>query len=661
MSFGQPPTVDAPPPGDAWREIEEGLEALARLADSDVTVSEFEGRLLERLVGMTAAEGGIVWSQDEGGWQMAAQLQVGHALAGDAQELKRHSQFAEIVATSGVARCVPPAFRDAEIANSSPWLVVACPIVVGGQGVAVVELFQRPDPRTEVREGYLRVVGAACEIAAGVHQRKLLEVTRQREQSLASLVDYVKRIHQELELPLVGVAMANEARRIVGCDRVSVVAQPSGRPRVVAISGVESFDRKSGTVRGLEKLAGQVIKVGEPMWFPEEIDEVPQALANNLQEWVDESHAKFVGLLPVRVGVEEDVGAIGLLVWEQFTREFTPQQKQLCSRVVNNSGSALANAVTYDRIPLRRFMQWLAAMLGIAPGQRWSPAAVAAGILTAAAISLCVIPVDFTIEARGELMPQKRQNVFAPSDGVVIELPKREGDNVAKGQLLAKLHSPALDIDESELVGKQRTAQEDLLAAETATLNSEREPGGQAQRGRLSARVLQLKEELQGLQTQLAIVRQQQRELAVASPLRGTVISWDPERELMGRPVKRGDLLLTVADIKGPWEILVDVPDRRAGHVVNAERSKEPSLVAFQLGTDPGAIGKGEISSIAPATQLWGESEPAVRVVAKVSEGTNQRFRPGASVVARIHCGRRSLGYVWLHELWETIRLRLFI
>jgi hypothetical protein len=33
--------------------------------------------------------------------------------------------------------------------------------------------------------------------------------------------------------------------------------------------------------------------------------------------------------------------------------------------------------------------------------------------------------------------------------------------------------------------------------------------------------------------------------------------------------------------------------------------------------------------------------------------------RPGATVVARIHCGRRALGYVWLHEVWEFIQSRV--
>jgi hypothetical protein len=32
---------------------------------------------------------------------------------------------------------------------------------------------------------------------------------------------------------------------------------------------------------------------------------------------------------------------------------------------------------------------------------------------------------------------------------------------------------------------------------------------------------------------------------------------------------------------------------------------------------------------------------------------------PGAGVVARIHCGRRSVGYVWLHDLIEAVRSRI--
>ena len=40
-----------------------------------------------------------------------------------------------------------------------------------------------------------------------------------------------------------------------------------------------------------------------------------------------------------------------------------------------------------------------------------------------------------------------------------------------------------------------------------------------------------------------------------------------------------------------------------------------------------------------------------------------QRFlkdpRPGASVTAKVHCGRRSIGYVWLHDLFEWFQSRV--
>ena len=30
---------------------------------------------------------------------------------------------------------------------------------------------------------------------------------------------------------------------------------------------------------------------------------------------------------------------------------------------------------------------------------------------------------------------------------------------------------------------------------------------------------------------------------------------------------------------------------------------------------------------------------------------------PGATVVAKVHCGRRSLGYVWLHDVIEAVQM----
>ena len=38
-----------------------------------------------------------------------------------------------------------------------------------------------------------------------------------------------------------------------------------------------------------------------------------------------------------------------------------------------------------------------------------------------------------------------------------------------------------------------------------------------------------------------------------------------------------------------------------------------------------------------------------------IDEGSLAAARPGMNAQVRIHCGRRSLGYVWLHDAWETV------
>jgi hypothetical protein len=47
-----------------------------------------------------------------------------------------------------------------------------------------------------------------------------------------------------------------------------------------------------------------------------------------------------------------------------------------------------------------------------------------------------------------------------------------------------------------------------------------------------------------------------------------------------------------------------------------------------------------------------------VRVALDTSELTDAvqgDLRPGLSARAQIECGRRSIGYVWLHDVWDTV------
>ena len=120
-------------------------------------------------------------------------------------------------------------------------------------------------------------------------------------------------------------------------------------------------------------------------------------------------------------------------------------------------------------------------------------------------------------------------------------------------------------------------------------------------------------------------------------------------------------MLLSIGDPAGPWELDLRVDDDRVGHVLDAGRTSErPLPVSFLLAMDPDHECAAELADMALNTDVLENDGPQVLVTATVDREALPRLRPGASVMAKIHCGRRSLGFVWLHDLWDAARTRLF-
>ena len=79
-----------------------------------------------------------------------------------------------------------------------------------------------------------------------------------------------------------------------------------------------------------------------------------------------------------------------------------------------------------------------------------------------------------------------------------------------------------------------------------------------------------MREPLLGLEQQEKVLRARQEELTLRSPLTGH-ITWDVEQLLAARPVQRGQALLTVANVDGPWILELQVPDDEAGYLLDAQ------------------------------------------------------------------------------------------
>jgi multidrug efflux pump subunit AcrA (membrane-fusion protein) len=272
------------------------------------------------------------------------------------------------------------------------------------------------------------------------------------------------------------------------------------------------------------------------------------------------------------------------------------------------------------------------------------------------------VPADFTVEARGELQPVERRDVFAPLDGVVREVRAKHGARVSANQVLVVLSTPDLDLEFKRVGGELQTARKQLAAVETEQLQNRREDDVQRRRvTELTAEQEELRERVASLEAQHAILLRQQAELEVRSPLAGEVLTWNVEHLLTARPVVRGQILLTVANLEGAWALELRIPDRRTSPVLQAQRtSAEPVNVSYTLATNPRRVLQGQLARLGQRTEITETQDAVVFGTVRIDPREVPERVPGAGVVAKVYCGQRAVGYVWLHDLLDTLWSWLF-
>lgn len=650
-------------------EIDVVVEEIASLSRAPVAPSEFYPEFLRRVVAGLAALGGAVWIRHASG-----RLHAGYELAAspvgpdvESASLARHEPWAAHVLEQN-APCVvsPGGLLPGSPASTNPtgWLLLFCPWAVGGGASAgVVEILQRPTESPTLQRGYLRFLEVACELLADYVRNLQLRDLQRRAAVWDQFEEFCRRVHASLDLTPTSYTMANEVRRILRCDRVSVVVRRGFGCRVVAISGMDAFDRRASSVRHMERLVTAVVPVRQCIWHPPSAGEdyAPQ-IAAPLDAYLEECHATGVGIVPLEIETPSDgtptAPAIGALVLECFYAAIDEPMRKTALALRPHAALALRNALQMDRMPLGRLL----GRRGVnrEPGRgKW---VVAAGLAALAVIglvaALVLVPADFTVEARGELQPRRTREVFAPADSVVRELQVASGAKVEEDQVLLTLRRPELDLEFKRVGGELQTSRKKLAAVETEQIQNRREDEAQRKRAsELTAQQEELRALVASLEAQDAILQRQQAELEVRSPIAGELLTWNAEQLLQSRPVARGQVLLTVADLDGPWELQLRIPDRRMRHVLEArQEAVGPLEVSFRLTTSPGQALTGTLDRVGMRTEITEDEGAVVLATAQIDREELPERVPGAGVVARVHCGRRAIGYVWLHDLIDAVR-----
>lgn len=116
---------------------------------------------------------------------------------------------------------------------------------------------------------------------------------------------------------------------------------------------------------------------------------------------------------------------------------------------------------------------------------------------------------------------------------------------------------------------------------------------------------------------------------------------------------------MNVADLTGPWMLELRVPEHRMGHIADAwkatQEAGQPLTVRFVLSTSPNDEHEGVVQKIASRAEMDEHQEHTVLVTVTLDKASisDPLLRPGAAATGKLLCGRRPLGYVWLHDVLE--------
>ncbi len=652
-SSREPPLQDSTEP---WRGIDELLAEISHLARQRRPVEDFASALVGRMVA-SLSTGAVTF------WELPLSrspriVAEAYAAAGPVRFLE-----AAFVAREAALRTAIAEGSYAETAlvlaggSNEAWSLI-CVLDFDEQGTRLLELSAAfPDATSRHWAGeVLKSVGELC---GDFFREGRLAQLAARDALWQRLVEVAAGWRQELAVDRLGKKIVHDLRPLAQCDRVSLLTVGTGGCRVIAVSGADQVSRRGDAMLAMERLAEAIVAQHTSVWLESGSTETAAIDSSVVTHYFDTAGSRWLGMVPLELPSSQSdqpdtPGIVGVLLVEGFSEPEGAMTRQVIPMAAPLIAASLAAARTVGRIPLSRWWLGKGWQNATSPARRWRWWLAA----TVAIVAIACWPVRFEIEARGELQPVARRDIFAPVDARVLGLNIEHAAEVAEGDLLLELRSPELELEYERVWGELETTGRRLSAIEAARgANGGDRPDRDARSNQLSGDESALREQLASLREQLRLVKDQQSTLDVRSPISGRVLTWNAADLLQGRPVRRGQMLLSVADVSGAWTLELRVANRRAGHILDASRTRPDGLpMSYVLAIDPGTSHAAKVTRVASAVEREPGDEPFLRIRVDVPPSEFHDPRPGSGVTAQIHCGHRPLIYAWFHELIDTAR-----
>ncbi len=677
----------------ARRQVNQVAEEIAQLAESDIPPAQMYSEFLQRVYFATQAFAGAIWTRTpQGNLQLQCQINLREVgLERTPEGRPMHDELLRQAVTQGKGGIVKPHFShafsgpDQVAGNATDFTIILVPILQEKQVIGLVELWQDPSRNASALQNLHQfLIRMAGFISLFLRNHQLRQMVGQQELWL-KLESFTRQIHNSLNLTEVAYLIANEGRRLIEVDRISVATRSADKCQVSAISGADVVEKRSNLVQLMRKLFDAVIEWGERLVYTGTKDEtLPPKVLHCLDAYLAEGNSKILVIAPLQDERDKDrkKPARSALMMECFETNLAAEQLLARLDVVGRHACpALYNALEYQRIPMRFI--WLP-LAYLQDGMGGKAKAITALSLTAAVmlvLTMIFVPFPLKMESGGTAQPKERVWAYSPIAGKVENVMPGlvSGVKVSKGQTLLTM----FDSDLEKRIRELQAEIESLSTKITPIANRTSESSDNKSGDGIAAFEARVK-----LDQSISLLRElKQRTNAhptkpgyysITAPRSGIVLSTDTRENLLGRQVKPSDPLIRIGftDLEKPrisdWEVELKIPQKHIGQILRAFESlpKNAELdVDIMLKTEPWRSYRGKIRRDKIAFQANNQKdsndEAEAVVLAWVRLDGNDipsedrlpagRLVTGTDISARIRCGNRAMGYSLFYGVWEFL------
>ena len=464
----------------------------------------------------------------------------------------------------------------------------------------------------------------------------LYQIQRETDKARNDVVGFVETLdlmvllNAENRYLAAAMMLCNELSFRFKCTRVSIGWLKRGYVRVQAISHMEKFEKKMDAVQVMEAAMEEAFDQDEEIVYPKNGQHY--SIVKDHEAFSRDQGVKYIVSLPIRRKGE----GIGVLTCEREDSPFLEKEVHLLRMICDQAAYRLADLKKSDRWFGAKFAAFAKDGIGRFLGVKHT-FAKCVGLLIFALLAFLLFGTwEYRLEAPFILKTDDLAYIPAPFDGYIKNVHVRVGDRVRQHDLL-------LELDDRELLLEESSA----IADRTRYAREAKKAGAKYDLAEMKiAHALKIQAE-----AKLDLIRYHLANSGLRAPFAGIVVEGEL-KELLGAPVRKGDVLFKVAKIENLYAVL-DL-DEKDVHEASVDQIGEIAFISR-----PELKYPIKIQFIEPVA-VTKQDGNIFTVHCAFSEDIQPWWRPGMSGIAKINVGKRNILWIFTHRTVDFLRLLLW-